>query len=444
MGWGSVSKPKISKPKLPAPKAVKNPAKPKKVEAVKAPKNPVSKGGKPSASKDKGWDSVTGGERKDKTMSGPFHGQEFSTNDVGHGLRDASTLGYDDKFQETVGLSNKKQQESQAEKERQRKEEMKKTKGVLGKMSKVDQDYIKQNKGAIQDIVNQTKDARNVYQNVQSRMQDLMDRAQREANGAMTLDEAGNVNNKVQQGVRDLYENQAQNVGRRSLQDVGVLNALGSQATAQQIGSSGAPTTGAQLQLLNAGNQQQSGQAYARAQQQMQGLRDQGIDRGFSESANQYNRGQDAINNYGQSIGNYENAFDRNLGREESFRNQRSGYEGLNNSVNQAGNTRNLAYISNNYAGKREDINSQIAMQNALNAQKAQMIGSSVSTVGSLAGGYYGGQAGAQAGGTAGNGISNNGNGGGQVPVQGQGQQPQSYNYYDNRQNPYATQRYTA
>ena len=201
--------------------------------------------------------------------------------------------------------------------------------------------------------------------------------------------------------------------------------------------------TGSQLQLLNASNQQQSGLAYARAQQQMQNLRQQGLDMGFSRSDAQYNRGQDAKNRYVDSIGNYEQGMDRNNARQADFREQRGGYSGIKRGVKMGSGQRDIAYISNLHGGKREDLNAQIAMANAQNAMKAQVVGSGVNALGSW---YSKGTVN-----NAGQGISNSG--GGQAPVssgqngggaQQQQGNPQAYNYgaYYYDQNRPGTQRY--
>jgi hypothetical protein len=82
----------------------------------------------------------------------------------------------------------------------------------------------------------------------------------------------------------------------------------------------GAINTNAML-ALQGQNMAQSGQAYARAQQQMQALRDQGLEVGRSESASQYNRGQAAKDRYAGSVANF-------AGADSDFQRQMAGYRG--------------------------------------------------------------------------------------------------------------------
>jgi hypothetical protein len=223
----------------------------------------------------------------------------------------------------------------------------------LGKMGGYDKTYYKDMSKWSGDYIKNTT-------NLKSQAEGQNKIALDEASHAMSLQDAGDPNNKVQQAVRALYDKQAQGVRKQSLQDVGVLNALGAQATAGQLGSAGAPTTGAQLQLLNSNNMAQSGAAYARAQQQMQSLREQGLDRGFSESAAQYDRGQRAIDrtqNLRAEIGNYDNNIFGTQGN----------LSGLKHGLDTAGSQRQLGAQGAYYDARQGNVNAQ--MQN-YNAQK--------------------------------------------------------------------------
>ena len=188
--------------------------------------------------------------------------------------------------------------------------------------------YKDQLQGEIETLKNeadtQAKDARSTYtNNILPQYKTMMERSAQEGKGAMTLADAGNVNNKVHTDVRNLYEKQAQGVGKQGLADAGVLAALGAQATAGQMG--GAPMTGGQMAALQGQNQAQSGAAYSRAQGQMQSLREQGLNRGFEESDRQYQRGQGALDRWERNTGNYEGANNRMNQEQRDFRGERGG-----------------------------------------------------------------------------------------------------------------------
>lgn len=149
----------------------------------------------------------------------------------------------------------------------------------------------------------QAKNAQTNYSNVLApNMQSYLDRAGSEARGAMSLSEAGDINNKYIQDTTKLYDQRAANEGRRGLADTGVLQSLGAQATATQLGGAGLPMTGGQLIALQGANQSQAGQAYANVQKRMAALRDQGLETGMKRSDMQYERGQGAVDRYGKGI----------------------------------------------------------------------------------------------------------------------------------------------
>jgi hypothetical protein len=183
-------------------------------------------------------------------------------------------------------------------------------------------------------------------QNINPAYQALNTRARNNAGMAMSLQDAGNVNNSVHTGVRDLYnkegqsqsdlyEQKARGVGRQGLADTGVLAALGSQAMAGQMG--GQALTGGQLQAMQGANMGRAGQAYGRAQQQMQSLREQGmgrqmdmrtqgVDRGFNESAAQYDRGQQAQGMAASMTGQWDAANKGQDAHMAGLRGEQSGY----------------------------------------------------------------------------------------------------------------------
>ncbi len=321
-------------------------------------------------------------------------------------------------------------------------------------------------------------DASNTYSNdIQPRMKNLMETAQKNSASAMSLKDAMDPNNAVATGTRALYdaqgnkvrdayneegnhtrtayntqgtdvqnqyEKQAQNEGRQGLADVGVLSALGMQNMAGQLGN--VPMSGGQLQALMGANQAQSGSAYAGTQRRQQSLRDQGIssniglqnkgldmatdlrgqglgrqsdlgaqgiNQGFARSDVAYGQGQQALQDYGQSVGNYEGANDRQMARDRDFRNQIGGYAGqtyglnqqMNDAtrgVNNAGTMRDMSIYNTHMGGNQANLGATIAGINAGNARDAAVNTGAMQAVGTAAGAYFGGPAGAAAGNQAG------------------------------------------
>lgn len=333
--------------------------------------------------------------------------------------------------------------------------------------------YVKGQQNLKDQATDSANQLKGLYGQTDKSMQTLQGRADKNAGQSMSLKDAGNVNNSVQQGVRGLYnkeaasregaynregefqrdaynregdfarsnynkegskqqrlyEQQAQGVGRQGLADTGVLAALGSQAMAGQLGGA-SPFTGGQLQAMQGANMNQAGQAYARAQQQMQGLRDQGMNRnmdmrqqgigtqtqmrgqgldrksdlrtqgenvvtqtrnqgmqqGFDQSGIQYGRGQDAqmmASGMAQDRFGMGNAYQ---GARQGIRDEQSGYQGniygarqgasaqtYNNNMNRAG----LDYGIAQDAGARDmaQINAQYSPKMAAQGQMANVYG---------------------------------------------------------------------
>lgn len=320
-------------------------------------------------------------------------------------------------IQKGLGMDNSKQKKKMKESAAVREEQNYATRGALDQMSKYDDDFLGKISKMDDEASLQSRDARRAYTNqIAPRLKGIMEEAGKQAGSAMSLKDAGDVNNSVHQAVRKLYDDQAQGVRKQGLADSGVLAAMGQQATANQMGVGG-PMTGSQLQLLSANNQQQSGLAYARAQQEMNRLREQGIDRGFNESSNQYERGQRAIDRYQGSVGNFEQGLDNNIARQRGFRTERTGYGDMTHGLESGGSLRDLGYIDQVYGGKQEGINQAIAMANAQNAAKSGIMTGVLGAAGSIAGGYFGGPAGAAAGGQTGNAVGQGAAGYGQAPV---------------------------
>lgn len=174
-------------------------------------------------------------------------------------------------------------------------------------------DYLQGSARLRQEASDQGTNAQKTYTN------DIQPKLKANMEAAMTLQQAGDVNNSVHTGVRGLYNKQGQKARTQGLQDFGVLSALGAQAAGQQFGSGTPMTAGMQGQIY-AQNQSQAGNAYAKAQQRMHDLEQQGIDRGFTESAAQYDRGQQAIGNFIGAEGEY-------LNRGRDTRGELAGYD---------------------------------------------------------------------------------------------------------------------
>lgn len=347
--------------------------------------------------------------------------------DLYKGYLDTVLLGgQGDNLKKAAGLDKSKQKQKLKEAEALRAEETKAARTPLNEMLKYDQQYIDRIESLDKEAAAQAKDASKTYSNdIQPRLKEIMERAGQNARSAMSLEEAGDVNNKVHQSVRQLYDDQAQAVNQRALADAGVLQAMGAQATANVMGTGG-PMTGSQLQLINANNMQASGRAVSAAQAEMERLRQQGIDRGFSESAAQYARGVDAENTYNNRVLGYESGMDRNILRQRDFRNESLGYGGMTHGLQSGGSLRELGYIDQIYGGKQEGINQAIAMANADNAAKAGMVSAGVGVGGTILGGILGGPVGAIAGSMAGQQAGQAVGQAGQAPVY--AQRP-GYNY---------------
>jgi hypothetical protein len=317
------------------------------------------------------------------------------------------------------------------------------TQGVLDQMKKDDSDYYNQSndlwnqyqgdylRQGIQDRANinklkgqaesQATDAQKTYTNtIKPNMMNAMEDAKKQASQAMSLKDAGDPNNSVQTAVRAMYEKQAQGVGRQGLADSGVLSALGAQAMAGPMGNMG-PMTGGQMQALQGANMGQAAQAYSRAQQRMDDLKQQGIDRGFSESAAQYDRGVGARERYSNTIKDVQNAQGLNQSQQQGYRGEiggfnqqlsqqqtaetdrnmgmRAGLNALQYGQKQGQQGRELGRIGDFYGGQQAGIAGRMAQSGA---QSGGIMGAVGQIGGAAAGGYFGGPMGAAAGGAAG------------------------------------------
>lgn len=247
----------------------------------------------------------------------------------------------------------------------------------------------------------QIKDSRTTYSNeIQPRQRDMMEDAGRQRNSAMSLQDAMNPNNKVASGVRGMYDQQAQLEGRRGLAASGTMQAMGMHNLAGQM--NGVPMTGGQMQAMMGANTAQAGNAYANTQQRMANLRDQGNAQAFARSDKAYDQGQQAIDRYGNAVNSYEQAGDRQRGREKDYRGESLGYSNQQHALSQEGITRNMAAYNQHMGGQQANTAGQISQINAGQSRDAQMQSGAMQAGGTVLGAYFGGPAGAKVGDEAG------------------------------------------
>jgi hypothetical protein len=240
--------------------------------------------------------------------------------------------------------------------------------------------------------------ANQVYNSVQSGLTTLSDQAQKNASGAMTLQQMEDPNNSVASATRDMYNNQAQGMQQAGTANVGVMQSLGAQATAQQLGSMGLPTTGAQMQSMMAANQGQAGTAMANVQNQVNNLKLQGIQQGQNQSNLAYQNGQQAVGTASGLEQARQGASSQNVGVQQGLRGEQAGYAG--NEQNSAQNLAGLNYgvAQNNANAQAGILTGQTGANEALyNANIARnngvmnMIPGASSALGGAYGNYYGG-----------------------------------------------------
>jgi len=252
------------------------------------------------------------------------------------------------------------------------------------------------------DLEEARKTSRATYSNdIQPRMKSQMEKAEINANSAMSLQDAMDPNNKVAKSTRDLYETQAQGEGRQGLADVGILQAMGAQSAANQMG--GVPMTGGQMAAIYGQNQAQAGAAYGSTQRRQQALRDEGLNKGFERSDIAYGQGLDAQDRYRRSVGDYEGAADREQGREGAYRkeygdrsnlrydtdknflgdvfNLESGYSGLGHQLATGKTTRGMAQDERIYGGGIKQKNAEAQAAAAKQAGREKALGGLVGTV---------------------------------------------------------------
>lgn len=268
-------------------------------------------------------------------------------------------------------------------------------------------------KGLGDQAAGQAASAQATYQNtILPNMKNYMDSARKEANSAMTLQQSMDPNNTVASSFRNFYDQRAQNEGQRGLADVGIMQAMGTQALGNQLGS-GQPVTGAQMQLLQSGFQSQAGQAFSNVQKRMQSLRDQGIEQGWNQTDKAYDRGQGARDRYGSSIQMQSGLEDAYTGRMGGLRAEMAGYgqgaseaglSGLSSMYDPQirGVQRKTAVRTGTFDTQMQQQADQLAQSEARKnarmqanaSQNAAMISAAGSVAGSALGGPMGGAAG--------------------------------------------------
>jgi hypothetical protein len=258
----------------------------------------------------------------------------------------------------------------------------------------------------------QANDATATYTNtIFPEMKNAMELQKQNAQGAMTLEEASDPNNKVQTAIRAMYDQLGQQVRQQGQQDFGVLSALGAQGAAQQFGAAGPMTAGQQGQIYARG-QEQAGNAYSKAQQRMFDLQQQGINRGFDQNNFLYQQGEQARNDYGKSVLGLQDVEHNYESDQAAYRGEQSGYAGDILGANSAYNTDkyNMGMLGadigrqNTYASDGRDLNSlnqlygneQTAANNNLQAGLANNAskGQFMSSLASMFAGGWGGLAG--------------------------------------------------
>lgn len=300
-------------------------------------------------------------------------------------------------------------------------------KKAMEALKPADEAWLNKAKGLSDEADQAAKNSASTYSNtLQPAYKNNMEDAQKNASSAMTLQEAMDPNNRVQTAVRGMYENQAQNENRALLGSTGVLQSLGAQNFASQLAGAG-PMTGGQLQALMAGNQQQSGAAFARGQGRIQNLRDQGLNRGFEQSNWAYGRGQEAKDRALQGTKEYEAAGTREMGRQSDLRGERGGWGQSIQAQTQAPIYREQALENARINNNMANITAELNKINADAYQHGKILQGGLGAMGALGGAYMGGAQGAQVGQQVGSGI-----GEGAVPP------PQQANY----SNPYGNDPY--
>jgi nitrate reductase assembly molybdenum cofactor insertion protein NarJ len=231
-----------------------------------------------------------------------------------------------------------------------------KSKNYLYKANHIADEYKSKIGQLDQESKSQAKDATQTYTNdLLPAYKDAMSKAKTNADQAMSLSEASDPNNPIMKQIRELYDQQAKQardvygeqgdtVRRQGQADFGVLSALGAQASAGQFGAApGILTAGQMGQIANA-NQGQASGAYAKAQQRVYDLQQQGLNRSmdlqsaglgrsFDQSNHLYDAGQQAQGRYSDTVKDYQGGSGAYYDQQSRFRDEGAGYAGNNMTV---------------------------------------------------------------------------------------------------------------
>lgn len=270
----------------------------------------------------------------------------------------------------------------------------------LSSMGKNKDDYLRQSSFLADESKKMASDAKATYSNdIQPRMKNIMEDAQKEAASAMSLKDAMDPNNSVMKGVRELYDQRAKGAKTQGMQDFGVMSALGAQAAQGQFGAM--PMTSGMMGQIYSQNQRQASEAVARASQRARDLEDQGMERSFDQSNRMYEYGVGARDRYSKTVGDYEASNKAYQDQMKGYRDEQSGYasdrfgvqSGYDRDVfdtrmggadidrEKAYNkgTRDLNALYSYYGMDQQAANNLLAAQNAANTSK-------VNTAGTVAG----------------------------------------------------------
>lgn len=269
-------------------------------------------------------------------------------------------------------------------------------------------DIVSGYKTKIEDLGNQAqgqaKDARETYTNtILPEQKNAMGMAKANAEQAMTLEQASDPNNPIMKAVRDLYDQQAKAARLQGQQDYGVLSGLGAQAAQGQLGAAGNPMTAGQMGQIYAANQSQAGDAYARAQQRMYDLQQQGLDRGFDQSNLMYQFGQDAQGRFSDTLKDIQNSESKHHQDQGLFREELGNYAGDIFGVDSAFNTdayniglgipgidkanayagagREQGATNQKYGVAQQGVTNEAASKQAKDASNAQMTASAMAAL---------------------------------------------------------------
>jgi len=267
--------------------------------------------------------------------------------------------------------------------------------------------YVAKLQGLSDGAKNQATSTEATYTNtITPALTSVLSKHKTNADGAMTLKEASDPNNPMAQQVRGLYDNLGQQERQRGQQDYGVLAAMGAQAAGQQFGQM--PMTSGKMGQIYGQNQAQAGNAYARAQQRMYDLQQQGINRGFDETKHWYGEGQKSIDKYGNAAKDIQNAstqhgqtmtglrdeqgkyggdmYKSQSGFRENMSTLNAGLAGTVKGNAYAGGTRDTATELSRLGRQQEGVDAQYERDMEKNRANAVLLGKSLEGAGTMGG----------------------------------------------------------